>query len=505
MGALLFNILFAGIAAFLGAAFGWWIRGEAWAKAAARQEIPEPPVETTNIDTVEEMMSRLHQLTASVAEDVGQHNSRVQEINTELSTAGDGEGQVLAIVEKLVQANEQMQSQLQAAEDRLQQQAREIESHVHEARTDALTKLFNRRAFDDEMKKLEEQLAASGRPSCVMMMDVDHFKKFNDTYGHQAGDEVLRGVARVLRKNLAGKEVVCRYGGEEFAVVFPNADVDAAMPAAERARAAIADEVFEFEGLDLKVTASAGLAQLQDGERADDLVKRADEALYVCKEAGRNCGHWHDGISSHPMQLSGHAPRNESRDVAAEVTDAFELAADDPEDRRESIAGLSSYKDFRADVDRRLSEFRRGGATVSVLLAEVDRFEQIVAEFGDKAGRVVLRATAQFLKATMRDMDHITRLGQRTFAVMLPGAGITETGSVAERLRAAVEKCRLPINGEQLAFTISLGGAEVAGANDHEELIRRAEESLEAAQQSGGNCCFATTDEGQCRAVSLVS
>ncbi|MEO8495535.1 MAG: diguanylate cyclase [Planctomycetota bacterium] len=442
-------------------------------------------------------MAQLHHLTATVAADVGEHNSKVQEINDELTAATADGSNVLTVVEKLVQANEAMQSQLMQAESRLNEQADEIETHVKEARTDSLTKLWNRRYFDDEMQKCKELLTNSDRPSCVMMLDVDHFKKFNDTYGHQAGDEVLKGVARSLKK-AAGKNLVCRYGGEEFAIIFPGSDMDAALPLAERARAKIAEQVFEFEGLDLKVTASGGLAELRDHESALQVVKRSDEALYVCKANGRNCGYWHDGAESHPM--NGRAL------AAADSEEAFALVSDDlTKDARDRISGVSDRASFLSDVDRRIAEWSRGGATLSVLLVEIDNYDGIIESHGEKAREVVVRAAAQFLKAAMREMDHIARYNDRVFGLLLPGTEVTEASSVAERLRTAIARCSLPINKVKLTFTVSLGAAEVAENDTDESLLARAASSLESARESGGNRSFATTATGDLRSMALTS
>ena len=509
MVAILFKIIFLGTAACLGAVAGWWIRGagsndaptppDPSSEPSSVEAQPEPAEtveEPPQIDAVEMMMAQLQQLTATVAADVGQHNSKVQEINDELTAATADGSNVLAVVEKLVKANEAMQSQLVQAESRLNEQAQEIETHVRDARTDALTKLGNRRHFDDEMQKCKDALTKSDRPCCVMMLDVDHFKQFNDTYGHQAGDEVLRGVARTLKK-AAGSDIVCRYGGEEFAVVFPGFDLDAAIPIAERARVAIAKQVFEFEDLDLKVTVSGGLAQLRDDETVAEVVKRADNALYVCKENGRNCGYWHDGGESRPIK--GYKPASTAADEPFTFTDeAF------TRDERDRISGLSNRASFKIDVDRRIAEWKRGGVSLSVLLVEVDKYNAIIETYGHKAREVVLRATAQFLKVAMREMDHVARYDDHMFGLLLPDAEATETSSVAERLRTAIARCSLPLNDQKVTFTVSLGSAEVAENDTGETLLLRAQASLDAAKKSGGNCSFAAAVESDVRSMAFT-
>lgn len=151
--------------------------------------------------------------------------------------------------------------------------------------TDPLTGLFNRRYFDQKLGD-EFQLALRyGQPLSVLLFDIDHFKRFNDTYGHDQGDRVLRAIAELTRRRRTA-DIACRYGGEEFALILPNTPVDRALLAAERLRQAVADA--EVDGL--KVTISVGLAGRPPlmADRTDDLVKAADRALYAAKHAGRN-------------------------------------------------------------------------------------------------------------------------------------------------------------------------------------------------------------------------
>lgn len=512
MGALLLHILFIAIGAVVGAATGWLLRGsgvqkpsESPVSAPAEMVVVKAPEADKSLEQLELVMSRVHQLTASVAADVGEHSNRVQAINDELTSGAD----VVSAVERLMKMNEQMQSQLQAAEQRMQQQTAEIESHVKEARTDALTKLANRRAFDDEIRRCVDNFKTKEQPSCVMMVDVDHFKKFNDTYGHQAGDEVLRNVGRVLRRESTGKPTVCRYGGEEFAVIYSGMDLNAAIPLAEAARSAIAQEVVEFQGMDLKVTASGGVAQLRTNETGDELVKRADVALYVCKENGRNCGYWHDGSTSAPMKgfnarpaavPAPAAPKTEPEcdaqpkrvpvvpdTPAADSVFKLNEELDSKGFRRDRIAGLSDYGTFCRDLDRRLAAYRREQVPTSVLFIAVDDCQKTAEAYGTKAVELIMRTTAQIVKATMREMDHAARCEDNVFALMLPGSKTGEANGTAERIRAAIAACPLPVNGEELQFTVSMGLTEFQPDDEREQVVHRANRALQSAFLAGGN------------------
>src|SRR6185295_757566 len=135
-------------------------------------------------------------------------------------------------------ANAELQQRLEQAEKQLAVQAVQIKAHESEARTDSLTTLSNRRAFDDELKRRLNEWQRKGTPCTLVMMDIDFFKKFNDTHGHQVGDEVLRQVAKVLGVQSREMDIPCRYGGEEFAVILPATEALKACKVAERIRAA---------------------------------------------------------------------------------------------------------------------------------------------------------------------------------------------------------------------------------------------------------------------------
>ncbi|MFC1746641.1 diguanylate cyclase [Candidatus Riflebacteria bacterium] len=159
------------------------------------------------------------------------------------------------------------------------------------ATVDGLTGLFVRRHFQ---YKLSEELSRAKRydkPMAVMMSDIDHFKKFNDTYGHQTGDLVLREVASLLKDSIRNLDTAARFGGEEFVVVLPETDNEGAFTLAERYRKKI--EEFDFVDGDniLKVTISIGVATIEGAnpQNEKDFVEKADIALYNCKNSGRNC------------------------------------------------------------------------------------------------------------------------------------------------------------------------------------------------------------------------
>ncbi|UTD28799.1 PleD family two-component system response regulator [Bradyrhizobium sp. WD16] len=166
-----------------------------------------------------------------------------------------------------------------------------VANSIEMAITDALTGLHNRRYMESHLAALAEQAAGRGKPLALMILDIDHFKSINDTYGHDAGDEVLRDFAVRVRKSIRGIDLACRYGGEEFVVVMPETDLRVAGLVAERLRRAIAGESFAIEkgAKRIDVTISVGISVLdRGGEAVSVLMKRADQALYRAKRDGRN-------------------------------------------------------------------------------------------------------------------------------------------------------------------------------------------------------------------------
>jgi diguanylate cyclase (GGDEF)-like protein len=165
-------------------------------------------------------------------------------------------------------------------EKRLEQKLKE------QSITDTLTGIFNRRYFDEVLTTEFKRWKRYVQPVSVMMIDVDHFKKFNDTHGHDCGDRVLAAIGRVLEELSAPAQIPCRYGGEELIIVMPGVVEQGCAELAERVRQRISQ--LEVDGL--KVTVSIGVAGLpgHDVADADSLVRLADDALYSAKERGRN-------------------------------------------------------------------------------------------------------------------------------------------------------------------------------------------------------------------------
>jgi two-component system cell cycle response regulator len=165
-----------------------------------------------------------------------------------------------------------------------------VQQSIELALFDPLTGLNNRRFMENHLATMLDNARARRAPLTLMILDIDHFKRVNDTYGHDCGDEVLKGFADRLRAIIRGGDLLCRLGGEEFVIVMPGVNVQAAARIAERARLAIQQEQFVIDpsGRMIPVTASIGLAERGDDGDASSLYRRADRALYRAKSEGRN-------------------------------------------------------------------------------------------------------------------------------------------------------------------------------------------------------------------------
>jgi diguanylate cyclase (GGDEF)-like protein len=155
---------------------------------------------------------------------------------------------------------------------------------------DGLTGLFNRTFMEIALEREMSRAGRQGKQVAVMMLDIDHFKEFNDTFGHEAGDIVLREVAETMRLGVRGEDIVCRYGGEEFIVIMPEISTGAAAERAELLRRMVSDLALRYHGQPLRqVTISIGVAMFPDNsDHADDLLRNADHAMYAAKHKGRN-------------------------------------------------------------------------------------------------------------------------------------------------------------------------------------------------------------------------
>lgn len=240
--------------------------------------------------------------TTEVLNGAGDESERFAEtlgnVSGDLSSAGSDE-QLKKVVSNLLEQTRRMAEQNRNANEHLQQSNSEISAlnvRMAEIRSeslkDPLTGLANRRAFSESLANGIGEAESDQTPLALLMMDIDHFKSFNDNFGHQLGDEVIRLVAGCAKANIKGKDTAARYGGEEFAVVLPSTQLKDGQVLAEQIRKVVAGQKIvrkaSRESLG-SVTISIGVSQYRPGEAEEDFIARADAALYAAKHTGRNC------------------------------------------------------------------------------------------------------------------------------------------------------------------------------------------------------------------------
>ncbi len=450
---LLVNLLCACVALAVGFAAGVWFFGGRTATAAPAARPTASRDQDANRDAERAMMasSRLKDLAQSISTDIGIHSSQVEAVTADLRDIGKNPGgaeeAVCGAITKILSANGQLQKQLELAEKQIASQAAEIRVHETEARTDSLTSLANRRAFDDELQRRFAEWQRRKTPFTLLLLDIDHFKKFNDTHGHQAGDEVLRTVGKVLADVPREMDVPCRYGGEEFVVILPATNAREGTVLAERLRKSVESSATAWDGKSLKVTCSLGLAEVGGNDTTALLVKRSDDALYRSKQQGRNCGHLHDGRQCVPI-----TPGIENRADAGEpqLQTSGKLATD----------RVPNQAVFVDELRRRLAESHRFGIPLSVMYLTLDSLRSIEQEYGPSIGRVALDAVVQAVATTLREMDLLARWDAGHFAVMLPGSTEQEARLIAKRLRTVMRTCVVPLKNGQLKLDLRFGVAQ---------------------------------------------
>lgn len=231
-------------------------------------------------------------------QDTADYGKTLDVATSALHKAAPEDGNIKKMVETLVSATARMQRRSHDLERKLHQTSAEVtklrsnlEKVREESMTDALTGVANRKRFDEALRKARRDSDATGQPLSLILCDIDYFKRFNDTWGHQTGDQIIRFVAGCLSRTAEDGCLVARYGGEEFGVVMPNTSPDDAAEYAERVRKTVESKKLlrKSTNEDLgNITISLGVTEYASGESLDVLVERADTNLYASKTDGRN-------------------------------------------------------------------------------------------------------------------------------------------------------------------------------------------------------------------------
>jgi len=467
----------------MGIAIGWWLKDRRSSNALVSEA------------RARAFLSRLHDLATTLADELSKHTTRIEEVGHELvnpnatTRRAQPEAIILDSISQMVMSNKRLHNKLSSAEHQLQEQARKIDFHLAEARTDALTQLPNRRAFDDELESRMARRHADGKPIAILFIDLDHLKRINEDYGHEAGDRLLRHVGDVLTATMRDRDMVVRYSGEQYAVILTETALPEAIRAADRAIRAIRESKCKFEGKELHITASAGIAEVGAGDDSRTLCRRADAALNAAMEAGRNTGYFHDGRTCHPiLNELNLAPQPTPREVdnvsRRHAVYAQYVAALGVDARTDVLTGLPNRRAFSDELRRRVTEAKKHHRPLSLMLVGVDNLGQLSAFEGQDSVDQVLRKVAQVLCAVVRDADLVTRFGWEEFAVILPNTKYDDARKAHHRAQAALAACMQELQN----VTISSGLAELSEEDDSGTLAKTAESALSKAKLAGGNC-----------------
>ena len=243
----------------------------------------------------------LAEMVASVTRFTGVTQNISQEVSHQIDALGDGEltPEAVRLIAKTVidsatamrKSSESVTVQLADAQKEISDLREHLAKATTESERDFLTGTFNRKAFDKRLIEAMEEARAKELELTMIMLDIDHFKKFNDSYGHLIGDEVLKIVARGLVDSVKGMDTVARFGGEEFVVLLPRTPIGGGMIVAESIRKSIASKELKRKSTGEhygQITISLGVAGFRHGDSQAQLIHRADDALYRSKKAGRN-------------------------------------------------------------------------------------------------------------------------------------------------------------------------------------------------------------------------
>lgn len=284
------GLLIAGVLLSMGAVMG--------ARYSRRQiSESEDPISERNREHVLHLLRELENWTSEYSGNVDEYQGKLDELSKAVGASvgnSQAENRVVMLLQQIMSNNDKLKVRLDAAEKQLEKQTSQIESYLTEARTDGLTGLYNRRAFDQKLEEFFTGYRNGGRSFVVTIIDIDKFKTINDTHGHQAGDIVLKQMAQILRTELDQAIIVARFGGEEFAVIT-NGPLRIVAEKMNEVRKLIAKTKMDTSETLIDITISVGLSEPRGDLVVGSVLRRADESLYTAKNIGRNRVYYDEG------------------------------------------------------------------------------------------------------------------------------------------------------------------------------------------------------------------
>ena len=347
---------------------------------------------------------------------------------------------------------------------------------------DELTGSHNRRHLIELIEHEKDRTARLGSLFCLCLLDIDFFKRINDTYGHSAGDAVLREFAATVQRQIRDSDSFGRYGGEEFLLMLPETSLPEAITLAERVRLSIEKLAFPDISFELGVTVSIGVAEFLAGESIAQTVARADEALYLAKSSGRNrivC--YGDKVEAQ----DAHHPDHRSLPSLTQTIPALRVF-DSPQ--ADPLTGLLNRRMLRDRLSHAMERAARNNRMVSLMLLNVNKFKEFNDALGYEAGDAILVQTADKVRSCLRESDTIARWGGDEFVVILEDVSQeADAQQVAEKI---LNQFAMPfqVQSRECFVTLSIGIAVAPGANsDMDELLKRADIAMVRAKAWGEN------------------
>lgn len=292
MDALVYIIPWVLTSVLIGVMVGYFLRrGANEATAASALERAEQERRAT-LQVLVEVLKSIERMNG----DVETHNSEIRQTADQVGSMKVS-GEMVSVQQVLLEhmkalaaSNKRLQNDLICSRYHMEEQARQIDQIRREAYTDALAQVANRKAFDEKLQMLLAAWNRHRQPFVLLLADMDHLKRINDSHGHRAGDLVIQKLGTMLREAVREGDFVARYGGDEFAILLPNTVLPDGINLAEAIRGKIADQSSKvtIRGEEVAMSLSIGVAAVADGDDASSLIQRADTALYRAKNLGRN-------------------------------------------------------------------------------------------------------------------------------------------------------------------------------------------------------------------------
>lgn len=385
---------------------------------------------------------------------------------------------------------------LSLAYEKLQNSEAEIKIQNNQlkylASHDPLSSCLNRRSFFEEFEKRYDAAVSTGRALICLMIDVDHFKSVNDTYGHAVGDSVIKGLAQLLRQTCGKSDIVGRYGGEEFCMLLDGADESGAAEVAEYLRQEVKAQASLWLGNDRSLSISIGIAPADlDAGSVNNAVDHADQALYVAKESGRDRAiQWRPDSFVHV--------------VKDEVDQTIKIKATEQDSSRvrSSVVHFTPIETFVERLEISIGQSKQDQNSVSVICVSVDSLEEQVSGDDPEMHSNIFGTVDKRLKSILQDSEFISlmpgnesaslvKFDARRFLIAI--AQIEDPTSVSWIMQRLAEKLPVPANaesgGEPIRFSLGASLYPKDGLKS-EELIERAVLAQKKALETGGNKAF---------------